>query len=91
MNLRNLRGFFIVAIVAVVISGCTQPEVREERIEADIQRNWKPQKVGDLTREQAFKECNAKAKSSNVASFEFYNWDVFMRTCMRDKGFAKTR
>jgi hypothetical protein len=91
MNLRHLRGFFIVATVAVVISGCTQPEVREERIEADIQRNWKPQKVGDLTREQAFKECNDRAKSSNVAGQEFYNWNAFMRTCMREKGFAQTR
>ncbi len=91
MKLPYLSSLFITISIAAAMSGCTSPEVRKERIESDIKQKWNPEQVGDLTREQAFKDCNDKAKAFNVqAEGELSNWDAFMRTCMRDKGFSRT-
>lgn len=91
MNLPYLSSLFIVVSIAATISACTQPEIRKERIESDVRQKWNPEKVGELTREQAFNDCNEKAKAFGVrGQDEFNNWDAFMLTCMTDKGFTRT-
>lgn len=91
MKLPYLTNLVIVGSVAAMLSGCTSPQVRKEKIDSDIQQNWTPEMVGDLTREQAFTDCNAKSEEFDVRSQDpLNNWDAFMRTCMNAKGFNRT-
>ena len=85
-----ISSLLIAISVTLAVSGCSQSQMRKESMEGDIQQNWNPEKVGELTREQAFKGCNNKAKAFGAdRQTELNSWDTFMLTCMRNQGFDR--
>lgn len=91
MKIAYSNYLFIVVGVAATLTGCASQETRKDRIDSEIQQEWSPAMIGNLTREQAFRDCDAKSKDFDVRSQDpLNNWNTFMRTCMKEKGFTKT-